>query len=178
MLKATNIELRALEPNDIDLLYLWENDDSVWHLSNTITPFSRFQLEQYVLNTEQDIFSSKQLRLMIDKIENNKKTTIGSIDIFDFDPINKRAGLGILIDKKERKKGYASQALENLLKYCFEILHLHQVYCNITTENEASIKLFKKFDFVISGTKKDWLLIRNSWQDEWFLQLINPNINI
>ena len=173
MLKGKNIELRALEPADVDLLYQWENDEKIWHLSNTITPFSRFVLDQYVINSQQDIFTTKQLRLMIDKIENGKKTTIGSIDLFDFDPTNKRAGIGIMIIKSERRKGYASESLKLLLDYCFQTLHLHQVYCNITDINTASLNLFKKHNFQIIGLKKNWLHIKDKWIDEYILQLIN-----
>ncbi len=174
MLKGKNIKLRALEPTDVDILYHWENDDKIWHLSNTVTPFSRFDLEQYVISSQQDIFTTKQLRLMIDKIDKgNQKVTIGSIDLFDFDPANKRAGIGILIEKEERRKGYAAEALELLLEYCFKILHLHQVYCNITINNTSSLNLFKKYNFVIIGIKKEWLHIRDEWVDEHILQLIN-----
>lgn len=178
MLKGKNIELRALEPADVELLYQWENDESIWYLSNTVSPFSKFQLEQFVMNSEADVFSSKQLRLMIDKKEKDKTETVGSIDIFDFDPVNKRAGIGILISNKERKKGIATESLEILIKYCFEVLHLHQVYCNITTDNVASLSLFKKFNFSIKGTKTDWLLTKNTWKDEYFLQLLNSEKTI
>jgi len=161
MLKGKNIELRALEPSDVDLLYQWENDEKIWHLSNTVVPFSRFVLDQYVINSTQDIYTNKQLRLMIDKIEKGNKTTIGSIDLFDFDPANKRAGIGILIIKNEQRKGYASESLKLLLDYCFKTLHLHQVYCNITDMNTASLNLFKKHDFQIIGLKKNWLHIKD-----------------
>jgi len=174
MLKGKNIKLRALEPTDVEILYHWENDDKIWHLSNTVTPFSRFDLEQYVISSQQDIFTTKQLRLMIDKIDKgNQKITIGSIDLFDFDPANKRAGIGILIVKEERRKGYASEVLELLLEYCFKILHLHQVYCNITINNTASLNLFKKHNFKIVGIKKEWLHIKDKWMDEYILQLIH-----
>ena len=172
MLKGKNLELRALEPADVDLLYQWENDGKIWHVSNTVTPFSRFMLEQYVLNTEQDIFTTKQLRLMIDKVDGKKKKAIGNIDLFAFDPINKRAGIGILIISEERNKGYATEALKILLDYCFEVLHLHQVYCNISTDNEASLELFKKLKFNVIGVKKDWLHIRDKWVDEYLLQRV------
>ena len=174
MLKGRNLELRALELEDVDLLYEWENDHSTWHLSNTVAPFSRFLLEQYVLNSEQDVYTTKQLRLMIDKLDGQNKKTIGSIDIFDFDPVHKRAGIGILIIKGERKKGYAAEALEILINYCFEVLHLHQLFCNITTHNEASLKLFNKFDFKVVGIKKEWLIVRDEWVDEYLLQKIKP----
>ena len=171
-----NIILRAVEPSDIDLLYKWENDTSVWHISNTVEPFSKFVLEQYVMNSHQDIYAAKQLRLMIDMIKtDNGNSTIGGIDLFDFDPINKRAGVGILITKEKRGKGYASEALDLLTEYCFNISNLHQIYCNIPVDNEHSLNMFKKHKFEIIGVKKQWLFINNKWIDEYLLQLLNNN---
>jgi diamine N-acetyltransferase len=167
------INLRAIEPEDIDLIYEWENDRSIWHLSSTITPFSRYLIEQYILNSENDIYSEKQLRLMIDSKESGKIITIGSIDIFDFDPVNKRAGLGIFINAAERKKGFASAALFEIIEYCFKKLGLHQLYCNITEDNEASLKLFKNAGFEICGLKKDWIIDNDKYYNEYILQLIN-----
>lgn len=165
-----NLSFRAPEPGDIDLLYKWENDTRIWHLSNTVTPFSRHVLEEYILNANQDIYSAKQLRLMI---INNKNHVIGCIDLFDFDPANMRAGIGILISEEYRDQGYASEALEMIIDYSFNTLHLHQLFCNITTDNAPSLKLFKKAGFEIIGLKKDWLRFKNSWADEYLLQLIN-----
>lgn len=165
-----NISFRAPEPGDIDILYKWENDISIWHLSNTITPFSRHVLEEYILNANQDIYSAKQLRLMI---INDKKDIVGCIDLFDFDPANMRAGIGILISEDYRDKGYATEALEMMIDYAFNTLHLHQLFCNITYDNTPSLKLFKKAGFEIIGLKKDWLRIKNSWTDEYILQLIH-----
>ena len=61
-----NLLLRAPEPSDIDIIFRWENDTTIWHLGNTLAPYSRFAIEQFVLNTDNDIFAAKQLRLMID----------------------------------------------------------------------------------------------------------------
>lgn len=167
--------LRALEPSDVDLLYQWENDTTVWHLSNTLTPFSRFALEQYIMNAGEDIFASKQLRLMIDTSAEDEIMTIGCIDLFDFDPVNMRAGVGIMITKEERGKGYASEALSLIIDYAFDRLKLHQLYSNILSDNKASLELFKKKHFTIIGVKKEWIRVNNSWTDEYLLQLINLN---
>lgn len=172
MLTGKNLELRALEPSDVDLLYDWENDGKLWHLSNTLVPFSRFSLEQYVLNASHDIYAAKQLRLMIDKLGKLERKTIGAIDLFDFDPANRRAGLGILIVKNERKKGFATEALTILMEYCFEVLHLHQLYCNISKDNEASLHLFHQLNFSTVGLKKEWLQVGSKWVDEYLLQKI------
>lgn len=150
-----DIHLRALEPEDLDLLYAWENDPEIWHLGNTLTPFSRFMLEQYLLNAQNDIFANKQLRLMIDLNQaGDQNPTIGSIDLFDFDPFNRRAGVGILIMAAHRGNGYASEALAVMKNYAFTLLDLHQLYCNIDSQNEISIALFKKHGFEKCGEKE------------------------
>jgi diamine N-acetyltransferase len=171
ILENNRIQLRALEPEDLDILYQWENDPTIWHLSNTFTPFSKFTLKKYLESAHQDIFESKQLRLIIQK--KTDKAIIGAIDLFDFDPFNQRAGVGILIgDLAERNQGYASEALESLRIYAFETLGMKQLYCNITEDNQKSLSLFIKQGFIITGQKKDWVKKGNHWVSEYILQLV------
>jgi diamine N-acetyltransferase len=170
-MKCGKIKLRALEPEDLELLYEWENNDSYWVISNTVAPFSKYTLKRYIENSHKDIFETGQLRLMIE-IPTEKKT-IGTIDLFDFDPFHMRAGLGILIaDDAERRKGYASLALKCLIDYCFNTLQLHQLFCNILANNCESMDLFKKQGFVQSGIKKDWVKTSEGYLDEYLFQLI------
>ncbi|GAP44754.1 protein N-acetyltransferase, RimJ/RimL family [Lentimicrobium saccharophilum] len=164
------IRLRAPEPADIDILYHWENDPEIWHVSNTSAPYSRFAIEQYVLNAGHDIFNSRQLRLMIVTLE-SESVAAGAIDLFDYEPIHSRAGVGIMIGKAFRGKGYASEALALILDYCRNILNLHQVYCNISEDNAASIRLFDEAGFRKNGEKKEWLLLNGKWTNEFFYQL-------
>ena len=176
ILKGKKINLRALEPSDVDLLYEWENNSDIWSVSNTLVPFSRFILEKYIADSHMDIFQTKQLRLMIDHYEENHTETIGAIDLYDFDPVNKRAGIGILIsDEKHRNKGFASESLKILIDYSFAILQLHQLFCHIDCDNKNSIKLFEKFRFKITGEKKDWNKTGAGWKNEYMLQLIKPD---
>jgi diamine N-acetyltransferase len=173
-MKGSKVSLRAVEPDDIEILYKWENDRSIWHLSNNISPLSRFTLEQYVLNAGQDIYATRQMRLMIDQLNPEDGTkSIGSIDLFEFEPAHQRAGVGILILEGFRGKGYASESLELLINYAFETLQLHQLFANISTDNLESIRLFESKGFKFIGIKKEWNRIRNIWQDENMYQLIN-----
>ncbi len=172
MLKRDNIELRSVEPDDVEFLLEMENDSNLWHVSNTHNPFSRFDIEQYVLLADKDIYSAKQLRFIIDYMGDGKTKSIGAIDIFDFDAHNKRAGIGISIIENERKRGYAGITLDILIKYIFTHLNLHQIYCNIGEDNKESISLFKGRGFIQAGIKKNWNLRNNVWKDELFFQLI------
>ncbi|WP_347922206.1 GNAT family N-acetyltransferase [Pontimicrobium sp. SW4] len=170
-LKGEHIFLRALEPEDLDFIYDVENDQDIWEISNTITPYSKFLIKQYLENAHKDIFEVKQLRLVI-STKNNQP--IGLIDIFDFDFHNKRAGIGILIkENSNRHKGYGTEALELLINYCFKHLNLHQLYCNISEDNSSSIKLFKYHNFEKVGLKKDWNIVNGVYKNEYLFQLIN-----
>ena len=176
-LQGQFILLRALEPSDIDVLYKWENDTDTWKISNTQTPFSRFVLEEYIVSSHQDIYSAKQLRLMIELMPfpgvTENKRVIGSIDLFDFDANHQRAGVGILIaEKGDRRNGYASEALKILVEYCFTTLNLHQVFCNITSDNESSVLLFQQHGFQVAGIKRQWIRDGGKFKDELFLQKI------
>jgi diamine N-acetyltransferase len=171
-MKYKEIRLRALEPEDLELLYKWENNESHWIISNTIKPFSRYTLRRYLENSHRSIYETGQLRFMIEHIPDN--VTIGTIDIFDFDPFHNRAGLGILIANEDyRRQGYASMSLKCLIDYCFKTLQLHQLYCNILANNCESMDLFKKQGFVQSGIKKEWIKASEGFIDEHIFQLIN-----
>ncbi|MFB0997404.1 MAG: GNAT family protein [Flavobacteriales bacterium] len=171
MLKGQNIYLRTIEPNDAQLMLKWENNPENWAVSNTLVPFSEHLILQYV-NSAQDIFETKQLRFIICVTDTDKP--IGTIDLFEYDPLNQRAGLGVLIDEvSERNKGYANEALKLMIRYSWDRLNLHGLFCNIFESNEHSIKLFQKNGFVQTGIKKDWALIKKNWENELFFQLIN-----
>lgn len=175
-LRNSRIRLRALEPSDVELLYLWENDTDLWHVSDTLSPFSRDVLQKYIESTHGDIHEQKQLRLTIEVKDANAFYPVGLIDLFDIDFLHQRAAVGILIYAAEnRRKGFAADALEVLTKYCFEVLCLHQLYCHIQEDNAVSIQLFKAAGFEHTGTLKEWRKIYNGWKDLLLLQRINKN---
>lgn len=168
LLSTEKIRMRPLEPEDIDLLYEWENKMEIWDVSNTKSPFSKHILAQYIIESAKDIYSTKQLRMII---ENQDKKPVGAVDLFDFDPFHSRAGVGILIHSRDdRRHGYASDALNALSNYAVEILGLKQLYANIAASNTESIHLFEKCGFKQTGTKKQWLKTKQGWQDELLFQ--------
>lgn len=161
--------MRAVEPHDIEHFFKWENDTDNWLVSGTTSPFSKEDLRRYVKGIR-DIYADRQLRLVISTDER----PVGSIDLFDFDPTHKRAGVGILIGEiDERNKGIAEDALRIILDYGSDVLHLHQVYANVPANNTASLALFKKCGFELTGTRREWLKTPAGWVDEHVFQLIN-----
>lgn len=242
-LEGELIRLRAVEPEDAELIHMWENDPDVWAVSGTTEPFSHEQIRQFVERQLQggDLFRTGQLRLMIetrgasegtgkrtnqeackdshgaregackanneageetgaawidgagtktgtpgaegnigapgaeDKIGTvpHSARTVGTVDLFEYDPLHSRAGLGILIYGSENlRRGYARDAVETLCRYARERLRLHQLWCSVTANNTASLELFRKAGFIESGTKRDWLWSPEGYLDEILFQKI------
>ncbi|MGB3591016.1 MAG: GNAT family N-acetyltransferase [Nonlabens sp.] len=163
--------MRAVDPDDLDFLYQLENNPALWEVGNTITPYSKFALREYLENAHRDIYEVKQLRLAICNLRDEIK---GVVDLYDFNPYHKRAGVGIVISHEaDRAQGLATAGLQLMVDYAFYHLRLHQLYADIAQENMASRRLFEKLRFRESGIKKDWIATMDSYKNEIIYQLIN-----
>lgn len=155
LLENDILRLRAPEPEDLDLLYAWENDTTIWENGASIVPFSRYSIRQYLIDYKHDLFTDRQLRLMITLKETGEP--IGTVDLYDFDPFHRRAGVGILIDGQQRQKGYGLQSLSLLEQYAFQFLNMRQLYAIIPERNSNSIQLFIKAGYRQTGLLEEWL---------------------
>ena len=170
-LTGKQIELRAVEPEDLDALYRWENDSSLWIYGSTVSPFSRYLLKQYIESYTADITRDKQLRLIIMRKESRQ--VIGAIDCFDYDITNRKAAIGLLIDPDHKRQGFGRDALETFIEYAFRFLHLHQLYVHIPVCNTASIALFRTCGFHESTRLKDWIRWPQGYTDALIFQNFN-----
>lgn len=168
-INQNTLHLRALEPTDIDFLYDLENDQALWQISNTLVPFSRHALQEYIANAHLDIFQAKQQRYVL---SDEQKTPLGLIDLYDFDPMHHRAGIGIVIDAQHRENGLAKKGLKLLESIAFTHLQIHQLYVGIGEENTHSLQLFLNSGYCQIGIKKDWNFYNNKYHDEVVLQKI------
>ena len=170
-LEGRKTRLRALEPSDIDLMYAWENNTEIWKVSGTLTPFSRHMLERFLDEQQFDIYQTRQQRMVVERISDGKP--IGAIDLFELDPVSRRAGLGILIhDPEDRGKGYASDAIKLLCEYALRVLNMHQIWCNIIAENTSCIRMFRALGFTEIGVKRDWQWRPDGFHDEVMMQKV------
>ena len=162
------LRLRALEPADLEIMYDVENDKSLWVYSNTTSPFSKHTLKKFIENSHLDIIEHNQLRLVI----HDESNSYGFIDLFDYDQVSRRAGIGIIIFERFRHRGIGSLSLKLIEEHVLNHLPMHQLYANISSNNVESISLFKKNGYNKVGLKKDWLFYNNKFNDELLFQKI------
>ena len=149
--------MRKIEPSDLPFLYQWENDVTMWADSDTHNPLSRHDLHQYIENTTGDIYRDGQLRLIIEDSQLSTKI-VGCIDLFDFDARNRKAAIGMYIAPDARGRGVGKQAVQLLLDYAFNFLHLRMVYAIISVNNVACSRLYEQMDFLPSSPLRAWTL--------------------
>lgn len=170
LLQNDRIRLRAMEPDDCRAMYHWENDTSLWSLGETTRPFSRAVLDDFIRNSSLDLYQARQLRLIVEL--RDAASPIGCVDLFAFDPLNRRAGVGILIyDPLHRRQGYGTDALNLLIDYAFRHLELRQLWADIPVSNTASLRLFERAGFTGNAFRRQW--VRRSdgtYEDARFLQ--------
>lgn len=163
--------LRLLETSDVADILRIENNTEFWEISETTSPFSREMIVEYLKHAKRDISDVKQLRFAI--CHGISKAIVGLIDLFEYDAYNKRAGVGIVIeDPKNRRKGYAAEALELLKVYAKQELGLYQLFANIFEDNTGSIALFEKQGFTQIGLKKEWRRVGQDFKNEFLYQHI------
>ncbi len=161
------VKLRAMEPEDLDLLYQIENDSSIWHVETNNVPYSRYVLHDYIAHASGDIYTDKEVRMMID---NEQGETVGIVDLVNFSPQHQRAEIGIVIKDGCRNLGYANAAIRKIMSYAHDVVHLHQLYAIVEATNEISLNLFESLGFSRSICLKEWTFNGNTYVDAIVIQ--------
>ena len=149
MLKSDKILLRPLQLSDLDFLFEIENNKENWKYGTENKQYTKEELTNYIANAKQDITNAGQFRFVID-FEN---TPIGFIDLFDY--TTNSAGVGVIIAKNYRRRGFSKEALELLIDYATNTLKIEKLHCNIQKDNLASIKLFTSCGFELEREEKE-----------------------
>ena len=163
-----DVRLRAMEPEDLDLLYRIENDRRLWNVGTTNVPYSRYVLHDYIANASGDIYTDREVRFIID---NGVGETVGTIDITNFDAKHRRAEVGIVIARQHRRQGYGTAILQQLADYALHVLHLHQLYAVVATDNVISQQLFEKAGYNYVSELKEWLYDGEKYHDAVLMQI-------
>jgi diamine N-acetyltransferase len=167
LLQNDTIRLRPLEPEDLSLLYTIENDTSLWSVGCQNVPYSRYALHRYIAENKNDLFADREVRLMMETCTGGE--AVGLIDLFEFDPMHRRAQVGVVVLEKYRGRGMASQALE-LLKAYARRLRMHQLYAYVSCENAESLRLFRNRGFGTESLLKEWVYTGSGYVDVLLLQ--------
>ena len=168
MENVPSVWLRAMELEDLDLIYQVENDTTLWRVGSNNVPYSRQFLRDFILRTTGDIYTDRQVRLIAD---DQFGTPVAIVDLVDFAPADHRAEVGLVVLPIYRGQGFGRATMERLIDYARTTLHLHQLVVQVEVDNRASRNLFTSLGFCVAGTLKDWVCDGDSYRDVLVMQL-------
>lgn len=167
---GAKVRLRALEPADADLLYVWENDPLTWEAGDRKWPVSLADIRALIDHSDLDIWQTRQTRFMIDTIDGAR--SVGCVDVFDFDPLNMHCSLGVFIEPENRGKGYAIEAVTLIEGFARNILRAHSLNVSVAADNESSIALFAAAGYERAGVMRQNIRRARAFVDEVLLQKV------
>lgn len=99
-------------------------------------------------------------------------SAVGCIDLYNYDPLNRRCAVGIMVSKDHRRQGYALAMLRALEDLSTTHYQLHTLFADIAATNTASIALFTKAGYEECGHFKEWLAVGDQFIDSIRMQKI------
>ncbi|MBQ2123502.1 MAG: GNAT family N-acetyltransferase [Bacteroidaceae bacterium] len=161
--------MRALEPEDLELLYTIENDPALWAVSNNNGPYSRYMLKQYLAAQTGSIVDDGMLRLAVCRTSDGG--AVGIVDLFDYSPVHQRAEVAIALLRDVRGQGIGTCVLEKLERFATQKLNLRNLYAYTSSVvDSVSRKLFVSANYVQVGILQDWHFNGESFEDVIFFQ--------
>lgn len=171
LLSTPRLSLRALEPEDLDLLWNVENDTSLWSCGVTNVPYSRYVLKRYLTETRYDLYADGQLRLVMETC-GSKPVPVGLVDLVDFEPRHLRAEVGVAVLPQYRRKGLGREALMLLSRYSREQFGMHRLYAVVSASNLPALALFRSAGFDDAARLPQWLKQGEGYADAQLLDKI------
>lgn len=107
-------------------------------------------------------------------IEQDSETLIGDIGIhfLDNDTENMQVEIGYSLDKNFRGKGYATEALTEIIDYLINHLKKHRIIASIDPKNIDSIRLIERLGFRQEAHFKKSLFFHGEWVDDVIYALL------
>jgi len=107
---------------------------------------------------------------------NSDGAVVGSIGLFHIVRLSLQSGVvGYMVGAPFARQGFATEALQLVLRFAFKTLKLHRVEANIQPNNAASIALVKRLGFRCEGCSPRYLKIQGKWRDHERWAILNEN---
>lgn len=169
-LSNDKVSLRAPEPDDLDFLFILENDPDAADSGLATAPVSRRQMWDYINSYSADIYAAGELRLVV--VDNDSGRAVGAVDLCDFSPRDRRAFVGIAIASEYRRLGFGRAALSLVCAYAADTLGLHSLAASVAADNSASRALFAACGFRTCGRLRSWVRRGTGYIDAQMFQIL------
>jgi RimJ/RimL family protein N-acetyltransferase len=170
LLEGKNVNLRALERDDIDFLAECHNSIDFWgeHNNPVYGQTSKSSLMADFDNPSNLVISIECRRFIIQKKDGTK---IGFVWHFINQPC-RAMEISCFLVPSERGKGYGAEAIQLMVDYLFLSKNIGRIQALTNTKNKTAQRVLEKTGFKIEGTIRKILFVRGVWTDHYLLSIL------
>ncbi len=160
-----NLFLRKVSKDDVPFFYQSLQDKEMTNYLSLGPLRSLDHSKRLVKNYLKSWDKFLQFNYVIELRENRTSTRIGSVSLWAINWYHQRSGVGIWILPKYWEQGLGTKSIMLIKNIAFNHLKLNRIEAHIAIQNERSITMFKKCDFVEEGVLKKYLRIEGKCED-------------
>jgi ribosomal-protein-alanine N-acetyltransferase len=178
MIRAQNLESERLVYKRVSLAHLsedyvgWLNDPEISRFIEKSGDYTLDKLRAFLTDVQEKDLLFWGIHLKSNGLH------LGNIKI---DPINERHGFGeygILMGRKaEWGKGYAKEASQTIMDFCFKTIKLRKMTLGVVVDNTAAVNLYKSLGFDIEGFYKKHVFFDGKYCDVLRMARFNPEFS-
>lgn len=173
-LETPRLILRQVEESDVQRLLSIFGDPLVVHyMAEADAPLDTYEGAYGIYDWICRVFTTKRgVRWGLALKDDPSHTLLGTAGFYLYDAKNRNAEVGYELAQAYWRRGLMFEAMQRILRFCFEDLDLHRIAADVTEGNEASAGLLLKLGFQREGTfrEKEWL--RGQFRDLWLFSLL------
>lgn len=111
-------------------------------------------------------------------VKNGTNELIGDIGVHFLPADGFQVELGCTLSEEHHGKGYATEALREVIRYVFGPLGKRRIIASIDPRNQASIRLFERLGFRKEAHFRESLFIDGEWVDDLVYAILKPEANL
>ena len=162
-LESERLILRQVIKKDVEQLYEILSDAEVAKFDYFYPVTSKGEVMKFIDRYKQELEENEEITWGIILRKTNK--LIGTCCIGDFNEGARRAEIGYDIAQVEWGKGYATEAIREVVDFGFNVMNLNRIEATITPGNIASVRVLRKLDFIQEGIVRERDLIKGKLED-------------
>lgn len=173
MLKGAHVGLRAIEPDDLPVLLDYRNRPEFRRFFREYRELSSRHQEAWF---EKMVMNDPSVR-MFSIVELKTGRLLGACGLCYIDFINRTADFSIYIgaDDLYIDDKFAPDAARILIRYGFEELHLHRLWSEIYSIDEAKDRFFRELGFHLDGRHRETHWTEGRWVDSLYWSLLETD---